>query len=83
MSVHHTPDDFRTVLSIDPLLDFWREKVAPQCTHMAAMFDVFEKWIEETPALQGDIDRTGDCRPAYGYSVTIDECRLSFLHLGD
>jgi hypothetical protein len=55
MSVHHTPDDFRTVLSIDPLLDFWREKVAPQCTHMAAMFDVFEKWIEETPALQGDI----------------------------
>ena len=49
-------DDFRTILSIDPLLDFWREKVAPNCPHMADMFDVFENKIHETPELQGDID---------------------------
>jgi hypothetical protein len=49
--------DFRTVLSIDPLLDFWRQKVSPKCSHMAEMFEVFEKRVQETPELQGDIDR--------------------------
>lgn len=48
-------DDFRTVLSIDPLLDFWREKVAPLCPNMAEMFKIFEKRVQETPELQGDI----------------------------
>jgi hypothetical protein len=38
------------------LLDFWREKVAPHCPHMADMFTVFEQQIQETPELQGDID---------------------------
>jgi hypothetical protein len=51
-----TVDDFRTVLSIDPLLNFWREKVAPNCPHMADMFSVFEQRVLETPELQGDID---------------------------
>ena len=57
MSIQSSVDDFRTVLSLDPLLDFWRNQVAPQCRHMAAMFDVFEKRVQETPDLQGDIDR--------------------------
>lgn len=57
MSNRSIAGDFRTVLSITPLLDFWRENVAPKCQHMAAMFDVFEKRIQETPDLQGDIDR--------------------------
>lgn len=48
-------DDFRSVLSLDPLLDFWRTQVAPRCSHMAAMLAVFEKRIQETPELQGDI----------------------------
>ena len=56
MSTQPIADDFRTVLSIDPLLDFWREKVAPNCPYMADMFTVFEKQIQETPELQGDID---------------------------
>ncbi|BBO71933.1 hypothetical protein DSCA_58630 [Desulfosarcina alkanivorans] len=56
MSTFPTPDDFRTVLSIDPLLDFWREKVAPKCPHMAEMFRVFEEKIQKTPDLKGDID---------------------------
>lgn len=57
MSNQSTDEDFRMVLSIDPLLDFWRDKVAPRCPHMAEMFEVFEKRIQETPELQGDIDR--------------------------
>jgi hypothetical protein len=48
-------NDFRTVLSLDPLLDFWREKVAPKCPHMAEMFSVFEKKLQETPSLSGEI----------------------------
>ena len=57
MTNQPTAGDFRTVLSIDPLLDFWRQKVSPKCPHMAAMFEVFEKRVQETPELQGDIDR--------------------------
>ncbi len=44
MSNHSTADEFRTVLSIDPLLEFWREKVSPNCPYMAEMFEVFEIW---------------------------------------
>jgi len=47
--------DFRTVLSLDPLLDFWREKISPECPHMDAMFSVFEEKLQETPALNGEI----------------------------
>jgi hypothetical protein len=56
MTTQPVTDDFRTVLSIDPLLDFWRKKVAPNCPYMADMFTVFQKQIQETPELQGDID---------------------------
>jgi hypothetical protein len=56
MTHQTTANDFRTVLSIDPLLDFWRQKVAPKCPHMAEMFRVFEKKIQDIPALKGDID---------------------------
>lgn len=47
--------DFRTALSLDPLLDFWRESISPKCPHMAEMFSVFEKKLQETPALNGEI----------------------------
>lgn len=55
MSDHLITNDFQTVLSLDPLLDFWREKIAPKCPHQAEMFRVFENRVAETPALQGDI----------------------------
>jgi hypothetical protein len=57
MSNPSTPDDFRTILSIDPLLEFWRRQVAPMCPHMAEMFDIFEKRVLETPELLGDIEQ--------------------------
>jgi len=46
---------FRSVLSLEPLLDFWRQNVAPACSHMGAMFEVFEAQINETPVLKGAI----------------------------
>jgi hypothetical protein len=48
-------NDFRTVLSLEPLLDFWRTRVTPQCGHMAEMFKVFEQRILDTPGLRGNI----------------------------
>jgi hypothetical protein len=50
-------NDFQTVLSIDPLLNFWRERVATRCSHMGTMFDAFEKKVADVPELQGDIDQ--------------------------
>ena len=47
---------FRSVLSLEPLLDFWRKHVAPACPHMGSMFEVFEARINETPALKGAIE---------------------------
>ncbi|MBT8374043.1 MAG: GAF domain-containing protein [Deltaproteobacteria bacterium] len=46
---------FRSVLSLEPLLDFWRKNVTPVCPHMGSMFEVFEARINETPALKGAI----------------------------
>ena len=46
---------FRSVLSLDPLLDFWRKHVCPACPHMGSMFEVFEARINEIPALKGAI----------------------------
>jgi len=47
---------FRSVLSLEPLLDFWRRNVTPVCPHMGSMFEVFETRINETPALKGAIE---------------------------
>jgi len=55
MSDQLITEDFQTVLSLDPLLDFWREELSPKCPHMADMFRVFEGRVQETPALRGDI----------------------------
>ena len=55
MSDELITEDFRSVLSLDPLLDFWREKISPNCPHMAEMFSVFEKRVMETPELRGEI----------------------------
>lgn len=47
--------DFRTVLSIEPLLDFWRNRVAPRCPHTAEMFNGFQARIDKIPEIQGPI----------------------------
>ena len=55
MSHESAANDFSTVLSLDPLLDFWRREVAPRCDYMAEMLRVFEKRIQDTPELRGEI----------------------------
>jgi len=40
---NHTPslsfsaDHIHSVVSLDPLLDFWEKNLAPKCSHMSAM----------------------------------------------
>lgn len=46
---------FRSILSLGPLLDFWRREVAPRCNHMAEMFKAFEQRIQQNDELKGDI----------------------------
>ncbi len=55
MTENKNDHPFRSVLSLEPLLDFWRKNVAPVCSHMGSMFEVFEARINETPALKGAI----------------------------
>lgn len=56
MTENKNDHPFRSVLSLEPLLDFWRKNVAPVCSHMGSMFEVFEGRINETPALKGAIE---------------------------
>lgn len=51
--------DFKSVLSLEPLLDFWREHVAPKCEHMSQMFEMFERNIRDNAVLNGDIEDPG------------------------
>jgi len=47
---------FKSVLSLEPLLKFWRKNVAPSCPHMGSMFEVFQGRINETSALRDAIE---------------------------
>jgi hypothetical protein len=47
---------FRSVLSLAPLIDFWKAHLTSKCSHMADMFDGIYRRIEQTPALQGIIE---------------------------
>ena len=55
MSDKLVTNDFNSVLSLDPLLDFWRVNINPHCPHMAEMFSVFEKKLQDIPALNKEI----------------------------
>ena len=55
MTENKSDHPFRSTLSLEPLLDFWRKNVAPACSHMGSMFEVFEAQINETPVLKGAI----------------------------
>ncbi|MBC8177080.1 MAG: GAF domain-containing protein [Desulfobacteraceae bacterium] len=55
MTENKNDHPFRSTLSLEPLLGFWRKHVSPACPHMGSMFEVFEARINETPALKGAI----------------------------
>ena len=46
---------FRSAFSLDPLLRFWQEKVAPVCSNMADMYADFKRRVEQIPELQGAV----------------------------
>jgi len=48
-------EDFRTILSIEPLLDFWRTQLVPRCSQMADLFRGLEERIGKISKLQGEI----------------------------
>ena len=48
--------EVKSVLSIDPLLDFWEKNLVPNCSHMASMFDELKQRIADTPLIQGAIE---------------------------
>ena len=61
---NHTPslsfnaDHIHSVVSLDPLLDFWKKNLAPQCSHMSAMLEEIKEKISQNQALQGRIHDT-------------------------
>jgi hypothetical protein len=55
MSDSHNPRNLQSVLTLKPLLDFWRSEMVPHSGHMAEMFASFEQRILQNPDLRGDI----------------------------
>ncbi len=47
---------YRSRFSLEPLLNYWRRCVAPQCTYMAGVFTAVEKQFRAVPELHGDIE---------------------------
>ena len=47
---------FRSVLSLTPLIEFWKTHLTTKCSHMADMFDGIYRRIEQTPDLRGTIE---------------------------
>jgi hypothetical protein len=46
---------FRSVLSLMPLIDFWKTRLTSKCSNMADMFESILQRIEQTPELKGVI----------------------------
>ncbi|MCP3876372.1 MAG: GAF domain-containing protein [Desulfobacteraceae bacterium] len=44
-----------SMVSLEPLLDFWEKNLVPECHHMAHMFNEIKQKISENPELQGSI----------------------------
>jgi GAF domain-containing protein len=47
---------FRSVFSLEPLLDYWKKDVTPFCTHMSVVFKDIEQQLAHIPELRGAID---------------------------
>lgn len=48
--------EIRSMVSLDPLLDFWEENMVPECPHMGTMFGELKEKISQIPELQGPIE---------------------------
>lgn len=54
---HRNPEHpFRSAFSLEPLLKFWKESVAPTCSNMAAMYADFQQRLTGIPELQGTVE---------------------------
>ena len=51
----HLQQDFRSALSLEPLLEFWRNEMVPRCGHVDEMFASFETQIRDNPDLRDDV----------------------------
>ncbi|MCK5543406.1 MAG: GAF domain-containing protein [Desulfobacterales bacterium] len=56
MVKHKKENALKSVVSLEPLLDFWEKKLVPNCSHMASMFDELKQRINETPLIQEAIE---------------------------
>lgn len=56
METLDNPHTFRSILSLTPLIEFWKTHLTAKCSHMADMFDGILQRIEQTPALKGTIE---------------------------
>lgn len=59
MNEAHENQDLRCVLTLEPLLDFWRNEMVPRCSHMSEMFASFEAQIRQNPAINSEISDPG------------------------
>lgn len=53
MADNNSKHSFKAFFSLDPLMDFWRNKLVPVCDDMASMFASFEQQLKDVPELQG------------------------------
>ena len=56
MAVQRNAFSFGSTLSLAPLIEFWRQRLAAQCNHMTAMFESIHQRILKAPYLQGPIE---------------------------
>ncbi len=55
-ALSHPPEPhLRSILTLEPLLNFWAENIVPQCAHMADAFDAICRQMKETPSLTAPI----------------------------
>ena len=47
--------DFHSVITLEPLLEFWRGHVIPRCPETATTFELFERNFRSNPKLNGTI----------------------------
>ncbi|MCG8635467.1 MAG: GAF domain-containing protein [Desulfobacterales bacterium] len=59
MDNHILGKDINASVSLEPLLDFWKENMAGKCDHMASMYNHIKERISQTPDIQGNIKDIG------------------------
>ena len=83
MTENKNDHPFRSVLSLEPLLNFWRKNITPVCPHMGSMFEVFEAQINETPALKGTIEDVSILEDYQDLFNSAHECCISSRLIGE